>query len=156
MEALGKIALLNHKDDNVAAAIYAVFQESYRVESELLGVTDFPPLRRSSGDIKLVDTIFLAREDPDGLIGIIEVSQDKALLQISSLAVVPRLFRKGVGVSLVNYALSALPWEKAEVQTAARNIPAICLYQNAGFSERKRWMSKEGIEIVSLDRCRTC
>ena len=151
----GNIELLDHTDGDVADAIYSLFQESYRAEAELIGANDFPPLRRSSNNIALSNSSFWGRQNLNGLVGIIEIEQEPALLQISSLVVSPRQFRQGIGTSLVTYILSVLKWQQAQVQTATANAPAIRLYQNTGFIEQKRWLSKQGIELVLLSKSNT-
>ena len=40
------IKQLQHTNINTAKTMKAVFQVSYKVEAELLGATDFPPLKR--------------------------------------------------------------------------------------------------------------
>ena len=150
MESPVLIELLSHKDEEVATGIHALFQASYRAEAELIGVTDFPPLHRASRDIRRSDTLFWGCRNSSGLTGVIEVRQENSALQISSLAVVPTLFRQGVGSGLVNHVLSALNWQTAEVQTAAANTPALGLYRRLGFCEQRRWLAKEGVELVSF------
>lgn len=150
MENQVLIELLSHKGEDVAAEIHALFQAAYRVEAELIGATDFPPLRRACRDIRRSDTLFWGCRNSSGLTGVVEVRQDNSALQISSLAVVPALFRQGIGSGLVNHVLSALKWQTVEVQTAAANTPALGLYRRLGFCEQKRWLAKEGIELVSF------
>ena len=147
------IKLLNHRDGAVAEQIYSIFQASYKVEAELIQAKEFPPLRRSAQDVALSPSKFWGQSDSNGLMGIIEVEQELALLQISSLAIAPRLFRKGIGANLVNYVLSNLDWQTAQVQTATANFPAIALYQKAGFTEQERWQSQEGTELILLSKC---
>jgi hypothetical protein len=48
--------------------------------------------------------------------------------------------------------LANFSWNTAEVQTATANFPAVSLYKKHGFLEKKRWHSKEGIELILLSK----
>ena len=45
------ITKLENSNTRVAEQIYQVFQSSYQIEAQLIGVSDFPPLKRTVGDI---------------------------------------------------------------------------------------------------------
>jgi ribosomal protein S18 acetylase RimI-like enzyme len=152
VESSEEIHLLNHKDEDLATQIYSIFQQSYMVEAKLIGATDFPPLRRSVNNITLSNSNFWGLRDLNGLIGVIEIEQADTLIQICSLVTSPRLFRNGIGTDLLKFVLAYLKWQIVEVQTATANLPAIRLYQKVGFSEQKRWHSKEGIELIVMSK----
>jgi len=59
-------------------------------------------------------------------------------LEINSLTVDPSFFRRGIADKLIAYVLSTNIHEKAIVETAVVNEPAIKLYQKHGFVEFKR------------------
>jgi len=72
-------------------------------------------------------------------------------LQINSLTVEPRFFRRGVADKLFAYVLTTLTHDKAIVETAVVNEPSIKLYQKHGFVEFKRWTPSHEIEKLALN-----
>ena len=144
--------LLEHLSETVASEIYDVFQLSYKVEADLVGVEDFPPLRRSASDIQSSSKQFLGQRVGVDLAAIVEYSHDGENLSIDSLVVHPQYFRRGLAGQLLRSLLSTVQWTTAYVETAAVNKPAIALYQKLGFSESKLWQTADGIEKIQLIR----
>ncbi len=144
------IELLEHTSENVANQIYGVFQRSYKVEAGLVGVEDFPPLRRSARDIQSSPNKFLGLWIGVNLVAIVEYSDWEADLSIDSLVVHPQFFRRGLASQLLKSLLAKNQWQSAYVETASANLPAIVLYQKFGFSQSKRWTTADGIDKVQL------
>ena len=146
------IELLDHSSGNVANQIYDVFQLSYKVEARLVGVEDFPPLRRSAANIQSSSSHFLGQRIGINLAAVIEYTHGGEALSIDSVVVHPQYFRRGLASELLQYLLAKYQWQNACVETAAANIPALVLYQKLGFSESKRWKTADGIDKVHLMR----
>tara|TARA_R110000744_G_scaffold296857_2_gene406694 strand:- start:3237 stop:3701 length:465 start_codon:yes stop_codon:yes gene_type:complete len=144
------IAKLDNLNEAVAQQIFTIFQHSYKVEAKLIGSIDFPPLSRSSNEIKNSSTLFYGFSENECLAGIIEITIDNNLLDIHSLTVHPSYFRKGIASKLINYVIAIINFSKATVETAVVNIPAINLYKKHGFIEFKRWLPSHGIEKLAM------
>ena len=144
------IELLEHRSESVAKQIYDVFQHSYKVEADLVGVEDFPPLRRKASHIQSSDSQFLGLRIGVDLAAVIEFTQTGEILSIDSLVVHPQYFRRGLASHLLRSLLADVSWQFADVETAAVNRPAVVLYEKFGFSESKRWQTVDGIEKVQL------
>lgn len=144
------IELLDHRSKDMAMKIHSVFQRSYKVEAQLIGATEFPPLQRSVAHIQAAGSKFLGQWGKSGLNAVIEYSLAAGHLGIDSLVVHPRYFRRGLGSEILRSLLDRVDWQTADVETAAMNHPAIALYEKFGFAESKRWATKEGIEKVQL------
>jgi ribosomal protein S18 acetylase RimI-like enzyme len=144
------IELLDHSSENVAVEIYDVFQLSYEVEAELVGVDDFPPLRRDASAIQSSCSQFLGLWVGADLAAITEFSQSGEDLSIDSLVVHPRFFRRGLATQILQSLLDKVHWRIAVVETAAANRPALLLYQKFGFTESKRWHTVDGISKIQL------
>ena len=141
---------LENSNENVANGIYTIFQNSYKVEAKLIGVIDFPPLLRSSDDIANSKTEFYGFSDNNCLAAIIEIVIEEKHLDIHSLTVDPKYFRKGIADKLISYVLEAFDYTDAIVETAVVNKPAINLYKKHGFVEFKRWIPSHGIEKLAM------
>jgi ribosomal protein S18 acetylase RimI-like enzyme len=144
------ITKLDNSNKEVANQIFTVFQNSYKVEAQLIGALDFPPLLRSATDIESSETQFYGFCENEGLAAIIEIEIVDRRLEINSLTVDPKFFRKGIANKLIDYVLALGDLSEAIVETAVANIPAINLYKKHGFIEFKRWTPSHGIEKLAM------
>ncbi len=141
---------LDNRSAAIAAQIHGVFQRSYRREADLIGVDDFPPLRRTVRQIQSSDSRFLGLRDDTELAAVVEYSIDGTHLSIDNLAVDPRYFRRGFGTRILRALFDRTDFRTAGVETAAENAPAIGLYEKIGCRITRRWQTAEGIEKVEL------
>ncbi|MEW6982474.1 GNAT family N-acetyltransferase [Colwelliaceae bacterium 6471] len=144
------ITKLEHSNEIITKQIFTVFQHSYKVEAQLIGVSDFPPLQRSVRDIANSTTDFYGFTENKCLAAIIEIDIEESRLDIHSLTVDPQYFRKGIADKLINYVLEIGGFTSAIVETAVVNKPAINLYKKHGFVEFKRWTPSHGIEKLAM------
>lgn len=144
------ITKLENSNEGVANRIYSIFQKSYKVEAQLIGVLYFPPLLRGVKDIVNSKTDFYGFSDNNSLAAIIEITIESKHLEIHSLTVDPKYFRKGIADKLISYVLDVFDFTEAIVETAVVNKPAINLYKKHGFVEFKRWTPPHGIEKLAM------
>ncbi|MFK7921613.1 MAG: GNAT family N-acetyltransferase [Bacteroidia bacterium] len=147
-----QLALLPHHQREIAQEIWAVWQSSYRIEAALVGVEDFPPLRKTVEDIMSSPLHFVGIRLGERLAALAGYSIEDEQLEISNLVVDPAFFRQGLAGKLMEYLLAQNAWTEAIVDTAQVNLPAINLYQKWGFEEINRWLPAHGIPIVRLSR----
>ena len=83
------IKKLNNSIEEIAVQIYAVFQNSYEIEAQLIGAHTFPPLLRSAKDIESSKTQFYGFIENKCLAGVIEIDLKDEHLEINSLTVDP-------------------------------------------------------------------
>ena len=144
------ITKLENSNQQMANRIYTVFQNSYKIEAQLIGVANFPPLLRSAVDIVNSNTEFYGFSENNCLAAIIEIVIEDKHLEINSLTVDPKYFRKGIAGKLIRYVLDRFDITEAVVETAVVNEPAINLYKKHGFVEFKRWTPSHGIEKLAM------
>jgi ribosomal protein S18 acetylase RimI-like enzyme len=144
------ITILDNTAPEVAKQIHNIFQDSYKIEAQLIGIINFPPLSRSVQDIEKSKTIFYGYCENKCLAAVLEVSLEDKCLSIDSLTVDPKYFRKGIANKLISYVLNINDFSEAVVETAVVNIPAIKLYKKHGFVEFKRWTPSHGIEKLAM------
>lgn len=144
------IEQLNNLNEEVANQIFTVFQNSYKIEAQLIGTLDFPPLLRSAKDIENSKTLFYGFSENECLAAVIEIVIENKHLDINSLTVDPRYFRQGIANKLIAYVLNRFDFSEAIVETAVVNTPAITLYKRHGFVEFKRWTPSHGIEKLAM------
>lgn len=144
------IKKLDNSNEEVGSQIFTVFQASYKVEAQLIKACNFPPLSRSVKDIKASETLFYGFYENGRLAGVIEVATKSKHLEIDSLTVDPRYFKKGIAGKLISYVLDSFESKEAIVETAVANEPAINLYKKHGFVEFKRWTPSHGIQKLAM------
>ncbi len=144
------ITKLENSNEEIAHQIYTIFQNAYKVEAQLIGVFEFPPLLRSTKDIITSQTDFYGFSDNNCLAAIIEIIIEDKHLEINSLTVNPTYFRKGIADKLLRYILTSFEFKDAMVETAVVNKPAINLYKKHGFVEFKKWTPSHGIEKLAM------
>lgn len=142
------IKILNQKYDESAIAIHHIFQVSYRIEAELLGVTDFPPLNRTIADFQKSITEFYGYWKENELAGLIELESMDNSIHICSLIVNPIFFRQGIASILLNFAKDFSRTKIITVETGLANIPATRLYENFGFKEIKQFDTDIGVRKI--------
>ena len=144
------IAKLDNTNEEVVRQIHKIFQNSYKIEAQLVGVLNSPPLLRSAKDIQRSATQFYDFSEDDCLAAVIEIAIEDERLEINSLTVDPSYFRKGIANKLISYVLETIDFTEAVVETAVANMPAINLYKKYGFVEFKRWTPSHGIEKLAM------
>ncbi len=144
------IIKLEHSSEKIAEQIFTVFQNAYKIEAQLIGAHDFPPLSRSAKDIQNSMTQFYGFIENNCLAGVIEIVIEIKRLKIDSLTVDPHYFRKGIAHKLIDYVLGTMFVSEVMVETAVANLPAINLYKKHGFAEFKRWTPSHGIEKLAM------
>ena len=67
------ITKLDHSNEKIVEQIYTVFQNSYKVEAQLIGALDFPPLSRSAKNIQNSTAQFYTFIENNYFAGVIEI-----------------------------------------------------------------------------------
>jgi len=119
----------------------------------LLGVTDFPPLNRSTKDLVQCGNRFLGAVSGADLWGVLELERPHQPCDpttIAALGVAPEKFRCGIGSRLVNHAVDAARGASFRVTTGAKNLPAIALYEGCGFAVIDQISAVDGVELIEL------
>jgi GNAT superfamily N-acetyltransferase len=149
------IEVLDHRVRRTAESIHAIQMVAYQQEASLLGVTDFPPLRRTVNEIENSAERFFGARHELVLAGVIAIAGGESASEwnISSLVVLPQFQRRGVGRALLGAVISRFLDRIFTVSTGAINQPALELYAKMGFVESRQYLSGCGmISMVGLHR----
>jgi len=146
------IRRIANQREQMASRIHAVQTAAYRQEASLLDIRDFPPLDRTVEDIMASSDSFFGAFDGEELLGVISLEQrNENEVSISSLTVAPPFQRLGVAKALVAYTAGWVKSQKLSVSTAAKNAPALALYEQLGFVECERtFVGEEQLEVIRL------
>jgi len=144
---------LDHADDVWSESICRLLWDSYAVEAQLIGIEDFAPLRRGSAQIRAAASTFYGCLREGRLVAVAEVEDlGGGTSNIAGFVVHPSVFRRGIGTRLLRHILLTVRAARFTVSTAAVNAPAIALYEKDGFRIRDRWVTPDGIRMVTLER----
>lgn len=146
------IKILQNNNIEISKQIHTVFQLSYAVEAKLLDATDFPPLKRPLESYLKCDNDFYGYLENNELAGVIEVEQTDKHIDIHSLVVSPKFFRRGIGRKLIEYTFNRFDSKLFIVETGVKNKPVIELYKKLGFKEIKQWNTDFGIRKVLFEK----
>ena len=146
------IEKIAHSEISNAEKIHELFQISYPIEAELLGVTDFPPLKRSIADFQNSDTLFYGLWKDCVLAAAVEIDLLENTLDICSLVVHPKYFRQGMAQKLLLFLENYDDSETLIVETGWANTPAITLYEKFGFHEISQYINTGGIKKICFSK----
>ncbi|MBU1218320.1 GNAT family N-acetyltransferase [Myxococcota bacterium] len=158
-----QFATINNHNLLNARAIHEVFQQSYRVEKDILSLEHFPPLDRTVDDILCSKTLFygislveISSETPNPFCGICELSRNnEKSISIDSFTVCPDYFRRSVGTALMQFVIQLYYQETIHVSTATDNVPAVNFYNKNGFIIDSHDNTSCGLQLVKMKRIPT-
>jgi ribosomal protein S18 acetylase RimI-like enzyme len=122
---------LDLSEPNTAAAVLQLQHEAYRIEADLIGSEDIPPLHESLGELARAPLQWLGvREAGGGVEAALAYTAVDGIIDIDRLIVSPTRFRHGYGTALV-----AKLGQRATitVSTGSANTPAHRFYEALGF-----------------------
>lgn len=144
------IEKLQNSDIEVSKKIYSIFQLSYAVEAELLDSTNFPPLKRPLESYLKSGNMFFGYHEKTELAGVIEIELTDEFIDINSLVVNPKYFRRGIARKLLEFIFNKFDSQSFIVETGVNNEPATELYKKLGFKEIEQWDTDFGIRKVKF------
>jgi aminoglycoside 6-adenylyltransferase len=148
-----EVVPLDPTEPTVAEAIRCVMAAAYEVEATLLGVVDFPPLRRTAAQVAASEASFLGVWEGDTLVAAAEVERRASgQVHLDALVVLPTHFRRGLASALLRRVLEGCPGDELTVSTGRRNLPALRLYLAHGFAAYRHWTTADGVPMVTLRR----
>ncbi len=152
---LMEITPLDIRQREAAEEVWALQHPAYRVEANLIGVADLPPLKDTIQTLQECGESFLGYRDEEGeLIGAVSYERDGPdRLSICRVMVHPNAMRQGIGAKLLTEALAAEPAASTWGVTAEiRNSPALRLYEKFGFERKMTFSPVPEITMVQLIR----
>jgi ribosomal protein S18 acetylase RimI-like enzyme len=152
--SVAQVAALDLDDDPTAAALVALQRAAYRVEADVLGLDDLPPLRETVAQLRASRETFLGAFEADALVGAVSFKRRGGSIDIHRLVVRPDRFRHGIGTALLD-ALDAIEAPaRTFVAAAALNTAAVRLYERCGFRPVTERTVAGGVRILELERRR--
>jgi ribosomal protein S18 acetylase RimI-like enzyme len=149
------ICKLNINQSETAEQIVRLQRDAYRVEAELIGCRNLPPLGEEVSDIATSGQLFYGYYRDGQLLGVISLEKYPTYLLICRLAVQPKYFRRGIASSLLKYVETEtreMAFSALRVNTSLSNQPALKLYHTNAYAEVEVWTTHDGIKIVRFEK----
>jgi ribosomal protein S18 acetylase RimI-like enzyme len=151
IEKTESIVRLHQMEAGVAEQIKALHDSAYVAEARLLGLDEFPPLKRTLESYAKAISACYGYFREGRCVGSVELAVEESLVcEVSSLVVDPKFLRQGIATKLMTHILSKAGSRRVIVSTASANYPAISLYEGLGFQKVDQWTTDDGVDIVQL------
>ncbi len=155
---MNTIIKLNLQDDSTVNELWSLQHKAYRLEAELIGFHEIPPLLETRDMLRHVKEDFYGCLDSNGeLMGAVATEEESpGKLTITRMMVGPEHFRKGVAGNLLEYVFKLYDgMEQFIVSTGKLNIPAVTLYTKHGFVAVGLEEVAPGVELIEFHRSGT-
>lgn len=147
------IKKLDLSNEETAKDILELQTASYKIEAELIGFSEIPPLKDTLDSLKKCQETFYGYYKDDALAGIISYKITDNILDIYRVAVHPSFFRMGIADALINFVENLHKYiGKAAVSTGKENLPAVSLYLKEGYKKVRDVKVSEGIYITEFEK----
>lgn len=129
------IRQLNLNDSSTTTTVLALQQAAYRVEAEITGFNEIPPLFDNEALLQGSGEVFYGYFVDSVLAGAIAYEIKADTLDICRMMVHPDYFRRGIASALLRFVEILAPDEidTLTVSTGTLNSPARQLYERHGF-----------------------
>lgn len=143
------------EDDHTVQQIWALQHIAYRLEAQLIGFKELPPLLDTVESIRRSKETFYAYineyEEIQGVISIEREEHDT--LTIARMMVHPSAFRQGIASQLIEHVFELYPAVPLYiVSTGKLNQPAVSLYEKYGFRPIETFEVAPGVELTTFHR----
>ena len=147
------IEKLNLKDLETAKSVLDLQIASYKIEAELIGFYEIPPLKDTIDSLKVCDEIFYGYRINGILAGIISYKIIENILDIHRVAIHPLFFRMGIAGKLLNF-IEGLESNinKIVVSTGKENLPAVNLYLKNDYKKKNDIEISKDIYITEFEK----
>lgn len=152
---MNTITKLNLQDEGTIDELWSLQHNAYRLEAELIGFREIPPLMETREMLKRSKEDFYGCfDDSDELMGAVAIEEESpGKLTITRMMVSPDHFRKGVAGNLLKYVFDIHEgMEQFIVSTGKLNIPAVSLYTKYGFVAIGSEEVAPGVELIEFQR----
>ncbi|WP_426451483.1 GNAT family N-acetyltransferase [Paenibacillus sp. S-38] len=128
-------------------------QTAYRLEAELMGMQEAPPLLDSPSTLKDSGESFFGYYEGDRLVGAGACKQCRKEFFICRMMVHPDFFRRGIASRLLQHMESfAPPGMPIRVATGTKNEPAVKLYEKHGYVPDKVHVVAPGVTLTQFQK----
>lgn len=134
------------------AGVLDLQRKSYKVEADLIGTDEIPPLKETFEQLQECGETFIGYYIDGRLAGAVSYKKEEGnVMDIHRMMVHPNFFRRGIARKLINQ-LEQISYSEIIVSTGAANTPAVKLYEKLGFERQKDSVVGDGLLIANFKK----
>lgn len=142
---------INVTSPKLAKDVLNIQKLAYKVEGEIIGLNDLPPLRDTVETLQQCGETFYGYFIDEELCGVISIKQFNSVLDIHRLMVHPQHFRKGIAQRLLGFVEEHVgESEVIIVSTGTKNLPAVSFYLKNGFLKIEEKKVSEHLSLTTF------
>ncbi|MFF3099807.1 GNAT family N-acetyltransferase [Viridibacillus arvi] len=145
------IKIIDISNSRIAEDVLNIQIPSYKVEAEIIGFYEIPPLKDTVYTLQHCGETFFGYYENEELCGVISIKVDDDV-DIHRLIVHPNHFRKGIAQLLLNFIETKFQIETIKVATGSKNIPAVSFYKKNGFRNIKEVIVNEQLSLTFFEK----
>ncbi|WHX42846.1 GNAT family N-acetyltransferase [Mesobacillus sp. AQ2] len=134
-----------------AAEVLDLQKKSYRIEADLIGTDEIPPLKETFEQLQNCGETFMGYYIEGVLAGAVSFKKEGKVLDIHRMMVHPDSFRRGIAGKLLA-EIERQDCQEILVSTGAANTPAIKLYEKLGFVHQHDSVVGNGLVIANFKK----
>lgn len=138
-------------DVMAAAEVLDLQKKSYRIEADLIGTDEIPPLKETFEQLQNCGETFMGYYIEGVLAGAVSFKKEGKVLDIHRMMVHPDSFRRGIAGKLLA-EIERQDCQEILVSTGAANTPAIKLYEKLGFVHQHDSVVGNGLVIANFKK----
>jgi ribosomal protein S18 acetylase RimI-like enzyme len=147
------IRKLNLNDIKTLKEILDLQLASYKVEADIIGFYEIPPLKDTIDKLEHCDEVFYGYFIEEVLAGIISYKIEDKILDIHRVAVHPSFFKRGIANQLLCFVEEQkLDIVKIIVSTGKENKPVVSLYMKNGYKKVEDVQIEKDIYLTSFEK----
>lgn len=147
------IKMIDIQNMKMADEVLAMQKSSYKVEAEIIGFMDIPPLLETVEELMNSGETFIGSYIGEQLAGAVSYKIIGNKLDIHRVMVHPLHFRKGIAKNLLIHLEEFQQGiDQIIVSTGSLNLPAIELYTKLGFELISKTKTKEGLSLAHFQK----
>ncbi|MGZ0042882.1 GNAT family N-acetyltransferase [Paenibacillus ottowii] len=145
------VTLCSLEDDDIVGQIWRLQHVAYRLEAELIGFNEIPPLMDTLETLRSCGESFYGWLEDGELLGALAVqSESSGSLTLTRMMVHPDHFRQGIADFLMKHVLNKYQSVPLFiVTTGTLNTPAVALYRKHGFRPVSAAEVAPGVELTT-------
>ncbi|MEK4046777.1 GNAT family N-acetyltransferase [Paenibacillus sp. FSL H8-0048] len=149
------IVKLNLQDEFTLDELWSLQHKAYRLEAEIIGFRDIPPLLETRDMLsRVTEDFYGCFDETEELLGAVAVMEESpGKLTVTRMMVSPDHFRQGVAGRMLEFIFARYAeMEQFIVSTGKLNLPAVTLYTKHGFIPAGSEEVAPGVELLELHR----
>jgi ribosomal protein S18 acetylase RimI-like enzyme len=146
-----EIKEIDLSEKETAGEVLDLQRTSYRIEADLIGTEEIPPLKETFEQLQNCGETFTGCYMNNRLAGAVSYKVIGTTIDVHRVMVHPDFFRKGIALKLITWTEQReTSSSEVVVSTGAANLPAVRLYEKLGFVRKEDSIVGNGLVLANF------